>query len=149
MNKGLNVGILLFSLGILVMLSLVYENVRLMIVGVKTKGTVYQLNTKDNPAIRMPGVRYDMPVISFFTPTNERFETWGCPDCYSIGDKVPVIYDPRNPSNAEVDSLRLYEPLYYLAGLIGFLLFFIRIKIKSAAAVTKNSARNISSINTS
>ncbi len=112
------------------MFFLIIKDIRLLTVGLKTEGTVYQLYAKDNPNIRLPGARYNIPMISFFTSNNERFETWGCPDCYKIGDKVPIIYDPNNPSNAEVNSWSLYEPLYYLAGFIFFLLLFIRIRTK-------------------
>jgi len=123
-----NILIFLFSLGVLVTLFFSASNVRLIIVGVKTDGIVYQMYTRPNPNTRFPGFEENIPLISFFTLSYERYETQGCPECYKIGDKVTVIYDPQNPSNASIDCWSLCEPLYYFVGLFVFLIVFIKLK---------------------
>ncbi len=131
-NLGLNIGILFMVMGIIVMIFLFANDIYLMTNGIKTEGTVYQLYRKNNPNIRLPGATYNIPVIFFFSKDYEKFETWGCPECYKIGDKVPIVYDPKNPSNAEVNSGVLYEPLYYIGGFVIFLVLFIRKKISAS-----------------
>lgn len=112
---------------------LIIKDIPLIKNGVTTEGTVIQLYTKHDPNYhRLPGITHDIPIISFTTPDYKEFQTWGCPDCYKIGDKVPIIYDPTNPANAEVNSWRLAaEPVYYLIGFIIFLIIFLRIKKQS------------------
>jgi hypothetical protein len=129
---GINIGIIFFSIGILAMCYLITRDIPLIRNGVTTEGTVIQIYTKHNPSYRrLPGITYDIPIISFTTPDHKEFQTWGCPDCYKIGDRVPIIYDPKNPANAEVNSWRLAtEPVYYLVGFTVFLIVFVRIKKK-------------------
>lgn len=132
MNKfsGINIGIILLSISIVVMICISLNNIKLKVVGVRTEGEVYLVVTKTRLLKRNIHTIYNSPLISFFTPDGKRYETVGCGDCYKIGDKVPVIYDPNNPEHAEVDSSSLYYSYYYLAGFIFFLLLFIRTKVK-------------------
>ncbi len=132
MNKfsGINIGIILLSISIVVMIYSSLNNIKLKAVGVRTEGEVYLVVPKSQPFIRHIPATYNSPLISFFTPDGKRHETVGCDDCYKLGDKVPVIYDPDNPEHAEVYSSSLNESYYYLAGFIFFLLLFIRTKVK-------------------
>lgn len=127
---GINIGITFFSIGILVTSYLIIKDILLIKNAVTTEGVVIQLYTRPDPNYhRLPGITYNIPIISFITSDNKEFRTWGCPDCYKIGDKVPVIYDRTNPANAEVNSrILVAEPVYYMIGFTIFLIIFIRIK---------------------
>ncbi len=132
MNKGINIGIVFFSVGILLTSYILIKNIPLSKNGVVTEGTVIQLITKRNPNYRNTRwITQNIPIISFRTADNHEFRTQGCSDCYYIGEKVSIVYDPKNPTNAEVNSKRLFiESIYYLVGFIIFLIIFIRLKTK-------------------
>lgn len=55
-----------------------------------------------------------VPVIAFTTPTGEPFEFRSSfasgSTSYSIGQQVPILYDPMNPTHAEVNS---FWPLWF------------------------------------
>ena len=130
MNKiaGVNIGIALFSIAFIIMGYLAVKDINLMLNGAKTEGVVSQLIRKHDPNYRLISRVYYIPVISFFAADGAEFQTWGCPDCYQIGDKVPVVYDSKNPAIAEVDSWALYEPLYYVIGFALFIVLFVRLR---------------------
>ncbi len=121
-------GIIFFSLVIVIISILIINDARLLIIGEKTEGTVYLIveQHKSIPPYKANMWRREnIPLISFFV-NNVKFETRGCGDCNKIGDKVIVIYDPDNPSNAEVYSGLMHQNIYYLVGSIVFLILFVR-----------------------
>ncbi|MEN9613929.1 MAG: hypothetical protein RLZZ347_236 [Candidatus Parcubacteria bacterium] len=69
------------------------------------------------PSRTLPVVDY-RPIISFVTSDGKQVEIAGCDNCYHLGDKVPVIYDPSDPNEGHVDDQKdLYvTPLFFMIG---------------------------------
>ena len=68
------------------------------------------------------------PVITFYTASGEKktFTAGGgaYPAKYEIGDKVTILYDPDNPSDAEIKSWEMWFPptLFMVIGILPFLI---------------------------
>lgn len=70
------------------------------------EGVVIAYDQSDRGATQGPTAA--APVILFQTPRGEAHRFRATPYAawlsFEIGDRVPVLYDPRNPENARVDS---------------------------------------------
>lgn len=76
--------------------------------GVSTTGVVYEYNDATDCSNPHSSDSYD---VFFDTHDNqaidfERSANGTCSHTYAIGDKVPILYDPANPHNAEVVSFK-------------------------------------------
>jgi hypothetical protein len=125
----LNTGIILISLIAFLIVFLLIKDINLTKNGVKTEGIVSRIETTVHYNSRQPLPIYGhIPVIIFFDSKYIQHETRGCSECYKVGDKVKVIYDPQNPKNAETYPIRIYELIYYLIGSFVLIIIFIYFK---------------------
>ena len=107
------VGVFTIGLG----LFLVRRPLRLRMAGGRAKGTV-----ESTKAVQVAGRHgsstYHMPTIAFVTAKGERvtFESmYGGRSAPPKGETVDLYYDPANPRDAEVVSLRLWLPTMFLS----------------------------------
>lgn len=123
----INWGGWLFSGFILLLLFFLYmmlkDPVRLSIKGKRTKGIVVAMTKVEDS--QHDTVR--APVVEFVTSTGERARTrsrqlvgWSLS---RLGDKVTVLYNPSDPSDAHLFMLNEYRGIGFVLGFIAFVIF--------------------------
>ncbi|GIV39422.1 MAG: hypothetical protein KatS3mg033_1222 [Thermonema sp.] len=95
--------------------------------GIRTEGTVIEIGKK--------GI-YRFPRVEFYTSSGEKVDFWSKFEVsqdlfsYKIGDKVPVIYNPDNPAEAQIDAFWernfLHLFLLLLGGIIALIGWLVR-----------------------
>lgn len=95
-----------------------------------TTGEVIDLRTRGYRP--MSGRRPARPIVSFTAQDGKTYVTYGLvltyPPAYTLGEKIPVCYDPRSPENAKIQSFTELWLLPLIFGLLGgvfFMLVFI------------------------
>ncbi len=65
------------------------------------------------------------PVFTYIDPQGEEHEVISShsssPPAYAVGDRVPVLYDPRDPENAKIDSFISVWGLAFMPALFGII----------------------------
>ena len=92
--------------------------------GVKVEGIIFDLSTQANPDFDSHS-NSTYPIVRFVTIDGtwitETSRTSIFPDTYKPGDKVAIVYDPKNPSNFTFDSDKPFQfpvAIFYIGCLI-------------------------------
>ncbi|MFN4147700.1 MAG: DUF3592 domain-containing protein [Runella sp.] len=122
---------ILLGLIFLVIAWFIYQNQREFLTTAKTaEGVVKQLMFSSSRKSR--GTYH--PLVEFQTPDGQihsfRSETGSNPAAYEVGERVEVKYDPRNPSQAKLNSF--WDLWGLLAVLAGFGMIFFMVGVGSA-----------------
>jgi hypothetical protein len=95
--------------------------------GVRTDGIVVYESVRSQG--KMFFYKSTNPVVKYIDNNGKDYSILDCESCHKIGDRVPIIYDPRDPEKAMIDTRSSdFSLVYYLVGFIGFLIFFIILK---------------------
>lgn len=111
-------GILFFGVGIVLSLYLLVpmarETIRINTVGVHTEGHIVSFETRvqttnsTTGSRRKQSVAVDHPQVSFTDSTRREYTftsgSGSSNSSYTIGDPVPVLYDPQNPHIARMNT---------------------------------------------
>jgi len=120
--------IILIGIGVVFLIIIIfsYLNIsKIAKVGVKTEGVVYDLESSDNSNSLI-----SYPIIRFLTIENEwitkTYKIGVFPGFYKKGEKVTVLYNPKDPRHFTIKSSYSYLiPL--IVGIIGFSLIVLGI----------------------
>ena len=95
-----------------------------------TDGSVVRMNESRSDK----GTLLTAPVISFNTKDGQEYlyqsNIYSNPSSYSIGEKVPIYYDPLNPNHAQTGGMTLSIVLASIGGvffLIGLIIYLLHI----------------------
>lgn len=128
-NPGINFALIFFGIATILLSYTTISSGLIKKNGIETEGIVIHLKDRLYPNKYFYNSK--IPIVIYFTKDGKSFDIEDCEYCHKIGDRVPIIYDPKNPQNAIINTKGYKRnEIYYALGFLFFFLFFLYLKRK-------------------